>query len=215
MRSLLKSIITLLKKGLLHKMANGFIYIMSNPSFSDGKIKIGKSQKDPSFRKEELNSTGVPEPFEIEYFALVENYDDVELIVHSRLDNCRPNKNREFFTCSIPEAILAIRQASQIKYEEVLYKSPEEIYERQKQKEEEEQAEKDRLEKEKILEEQRQKEEAAQKHREMINSPAYKRKLEKKKRKDEELEAWNSFMHVYFVIFLIVVGFFAIKAEFF
>ena len=42
-------------------MANGFIYIMSNPSFADGKIKIGKSQKDPSFRREELNSTGVPE----------------------------------------------------------------------------------------------------------------------------------------------------------
>tara|TARA_A100001015_G_C14355920_1_gene468566 strand:+ start:320 stop:514 length:195 start_codon:yes stop_codon:yes gene_type:complete len=53
-------------------MANGFIYIMSNPSFTDGKIKIGKSQKDPALRKEELNTTGLPEPFELEYYALVE-----------------------------------------------------------------------------------------------------------------------------------------------
>ena len=37
---------------------------MSNPSFSDGRIKIGKSNRDPdTYRKDELDSTGVPEPF--------------------------------------------------------------------------------------------------------------------------------------------------------
>ena len=108
-------------------MANGFIYIMSNPSFTDGKIKIGKSQKDPALRKEELNTTGLPEPFELEYYALVENFDDIEVIVHSRLDTNRPNKNREFFNCSIPEAISVIRQSSKVKYEEVFHKTQEEI----------------------------------------------------------------------------------------
>tara|TARA_B100000902_G_C27289279_1_gene906244 strand:- start:310 stop:1251 length:942 start_codon:yes stop_codon:yes gene_type:complete len=98
---------------------NGFIYIMSNPVFADGRIKVGKSKSDPSsFRKDELYSTGVPEPFQIEYFAFVENYDSVELEVHRRLNENRPNKNREFFTATITEAINAIREISKIKYEE-------------------------------------------------------------------------------------------------
>ena len=45
---------------------NGFIYIMSNPTFGN-RIKIGKSKGDPSsFRKDDLYSTGVPEPFKVE-----------------------------------------------------------------------------------------------------------------------------------------------------
>ncbi len=100
---------------------NGFIYIMSNPIFSDGRIKIGKSKSDPSsFRKDELYSTGVPTPFKIEYFAFVENYDSVEMQVHKRLDDKRPNKDREFFTSAITEAINTIREISNIKYEEDL-----------------------------------------------------------------------------------------------
>ena len=98
---------------------NGFIYIMSNPIFSDSRIKIGKSKSDPSsFRKDELYSTGVPAPFKIEYFAFVENYDSVEMQVHKRLDDERPNKDREFFTSTITEAINTIREISNIKYEE-------------------------------------------------------------------------------------------------
>lgn len=57
---------------------NGFIYIMSNPSIQ-GKIKIGKSASDPkSFRKEELYTTSVPEPFVVEYSVFEENYDEIE-----------------------------------------------------------------------------------------------------------------------------------------
>ena len=107
---------------------NGFIYIMSNPSFSDNRIKIGRSKSDPkSLRKDKLYSTGVPEPFEVEYIAFVEDYRSVEIKIHTILDNKRPNKNREFFTSTIPEAILAIKQNSKVKFEEVFYKSPEEI----------------------------------------------------------------------------------------
>ena len=55
---------------------NGFIYIMSNPVFKDGRIKIGKSKSDPSsWRLNELYTTGVPEPFKVEYSAFTENYD--------------------------------------------------------------------------------------------------------------------------------------------
>ena len=39
----------------------------------------------------------------------------------------RPNKISEFFTVFVPEAILKIRQNSKVKFDEVLYKSLEEI----------------------------------------------------------------------------------------
>ena len=77
---------------------SGFLYVMSNPSFPD-KIKIGKSKSDPSsFRKDELYTTGVPEPFKVEYFAFVDECDASELAVHRKLTHHRPNKNREFLT---------------------------------------------------------------------------------------------------------------------
>ena len=51
----------------------GFIYIMSNSAFPN-LLKIGKSTKDPTKdRVSELNQTGVPEPFKVEYYALVED----------------------------------------------------------------------------------------------------------------------------------------------
>ena len=101
---------------------------MSNPIFKDGRLKIGKSKSDPSsLRKDELYSTGVPEPFKIEYYAFVENYDAIEKKIHRIFHKERPNKSREFFIVSVPQAILKIRQNSIIKYEEVFFKSNEEI----------------------------------------------------------------------------------------
>ena len=137
-------------------MANGFIYIMSNPSFSDGRIKIGKSHSDPSsFRKKELYSTGVPEPFVVEYYAFVEDYNNAEIEIHRTLSKVRPNKDREFFNISPPEAILKIREICVIKLEEVFYKSPEEIEKIQKEKKFE--AEMELREKERIAELQKEK----------------------------------------------------------
>ena len=128
---------------------NGFIYVMSNPSFKDGRVKIGISKQDPtSKRVEELYSTGVPEPFNVEYYAFVENYEAAEKIFHSSLDNKRPNKTREFFTCSVPEAIVVIRNYAKIKYEEVLYRSPEQIRQAEREKKRKENIERARIEKE-------------------------------------------------------------------
>jgi hypothetical protein len=106
----------------------GYIYILSNPSFPD-RIKIGRSERDPvKFRVAELYTTGVPDEFVVEYYALVENYDVVELKCHQLLKQFRPNKNREFFNYPIPEAISVIRRvAGQIKDEKVFYRTEEEI----------------------------------------------------------------------------------------
>ena len=58
---------------------SGFIYVMTNPAFPD-LIKIGKSQKDPTTdRVNELNQTGVPEPFKVEYYAFVGDENKFEL----------------------------------------------------------------------------------------------------------------------------------------
>ena len=104
---------------------DGFIYIMSNSALGN-RIKIGKSSRDPkSFREKELNDTAIPESFKVEFSAFVENFDEIEKQVHQVLDQHRPNKNREFFTCSIPEAISVIEILAKIKFKEVFYKSPE------------------------------------------------------------------------------------------
>lgn len=109
---------------------SGFIYIMSNPTFKDGLIKIGMSDRDPTkYRKSELETTGVPDKFHVEYYAFVSDHYTLERKVHRNLDSSRPNKKREFFQYPIPNAIDLIRQlaGSSIEYEKVYYKSPEEI----------------------------------------------------------------------------------------
>lgn len=107
----------------------GFIYVFSNPSFKDGLLKIGKSDRDPSIRSDELYTTGVPASFCIEYYAFVADHHTVETRVHSELSSCRSNSSREFFACSVPVAIESIRRvaASTMKYEEIYYKDPKEL----------------------------------------------------------------------------------------
>ena len=104
---------------------------MSNPAFPN-LLKIGKSKKDPTTdRVNELNQTGVPEPFKVEYYAFVEDEDYLERAVHQKFASQRPNKNREFFSVDCVEAIDAIRQLSEvkakIKYEEALHVSADEL----------------------------------------------------------------------------------------
>ncbi len=99
----------------------GFIYIMSNPSFVPNLIKIGKSDRDPTeFRAKELAATGIPDPFVVEFFALVNNHHELERKIHDRLDDRRRNRNREFFDCPILEAVKAIQAVgfNEIKYQE-------------------------------------------------------------------------------------------------
>jgi hypothetical protein len=108
----------------------GFVYVMSNPSISRGLLKIGKSDRDPKkFRANELRTTGVPEPFVVEFLALVEDADALESAVHNFLSQYRNTSDREFFSCSVPKAIDAIRSVGgmDIKHEEIFYKAPEEI----------------------------------------------------------------------------------------
>lgn len=78
----------------------GFVYILTNPSFKEDWVKIGKSSRPVDIRSKELDNTAVPLPFEI--FATMETtkYNEVERLVHKtidRLTDLRIRQNREFF----------------------------------------------------------------------------------------------------------------------
>lgn len=100
----------------------GFIYIMSNTAFRDGLIKVGKSDRDPNeHRKYELETTGVPQNFTVEYYAFVDDHHRIERLLHGKLDHKRPNRQREFFHTSVEEVVLAIRELTTVKYEYIGY----------------------------------------------------------------------------------------------
>ena len=104
---------------------SGFIYVMTNQAFPD-LIKIGKSQKDPTTdRVNELNQTGVPESFKVEYYAFIGDENKFELFLHKKFSGKRPNPQREFFSGSVSDAVSAIqnnaKQFGGLKYQEVYF----------------------------------------------------------------------------------------------
>ena len=87
----------------------GFIYILTNKSFPNY-LKIGSTMKNPKIRAEELSGTGLPFPFEVKFKMLTRNCEILEKKVHSILDKKRVDLEREFFNCSVNEAIQVIEK---------------------------------------------------------------------------------------------------------
>lgn len=78
----------------------GYVYILTNPSFREDWVKIGKSSRPVDIRSKELDNTAVPLPFEIYATIQTVKYNDVEKYVHKtidRLTDLRIRQNREFF----------------------------------------------------------------------------------------------------------------------
>ena len=88
-------------------MAKGFVYILRNAAMP-GLLKIGYSVKVPTERVAELFTTGVPEPFELAYYCLVEDADKLEPAVHRNLSAYRHSGNREFFRIELEAAVRSI-----------------------------------------------------------------------------------------------------------
>ena len=84
-------------------MANkesGYVYILTNPSFREDWVKIGKSCRPVDVRSKELDNTAVPLPFEIYATMKTVKFNEVEKLVHKtidRLTDLRIRQNREFF----------------------------------------------------------------------------------------------------------------------
>ena len=88
----------------------GYVYILTNPSFKEDWVKIGKSSRPVDVRSKELDNTAVPLPFEIFATMKTSKYNEAEKLVHryiERFTNLRIRNNREFFNVS-PEIALDI-----------------------------------------------------------------------------------------------------------
>ena len=88
----------------------GYVYILTNPSFREDWVKIGKSSRPVDMRSKELDNTAVPLPFEIYATLKTEKFDIVEKKIHKtidRLTDLRIRQNREFFNIK-PELALEI-----------------------------------------------------------------------------------------------------------
>ena len=86
----------------------GYVYILTNPSFREDWVKIGKSSRPVDVRSKELDNTAVPLPFEIFATMKTVKYNEVEKLVHKtidRLTDLRIRQNREFFNVSPAKAL--------------------------------------------------------------------------------------------------------------
>ena len=79
----------------------GYVYILTNPSFKDDWVKIGKSSRPVDVRSKELDNTAVPLPFNIYATLRTAKYEQIEKAIHKQLDLIAPDKRvrkgREFF----------------------------------------------------------------------------------------------------------------------
>ena len=86
----------------------GYVYILTNPSFKDDWVKIGKSSRPVDIRSKELDNTAVPLPFEIYATVKTVKYELLEKNLHKtidRLSDIRIRQNREFFNIAPAEAL--------------------------------------------------------------------------------------------------------------
>ena len=86
----------------------GFVYILTNESFREDWVKIGRSCRPVDVRSKELDNTAVPLPFKIYATIQTIKYVDVERIVHKQIDrltDLRIRQNREFFNVEPSQAL--------------------------------------------------------------------------------------------------------------
>lgn len=95
----------------------GYVYILTNPSFKDDWVKIGKSSRPVDVRSKELDNTAVPLPFEIYATVKTVKYELLEKNLHKtidRLSDLRIRQNREFFNIAPAEALELMRDIANL-----------------------------------------------------------------------------------------------------
>lgn len=105
----------------------GYVYILTNKSFRDDWVKIGKSSRPVDVRSKELDNTAVPLPFDVYATMQTEKFAEIEKIIHKQIDrltDLRIRQNREFFNVHPAQALdilldlaVAIDDAVIMKYE--------------------------------------------------------------------------------------------------
>ena len=97
----------------ISRLTPGFLYVLVN-SAMPGLVKVGKTQRDPETRAQELSGvTGIPTPFVVAYHEWFSDCSAAEDFVHAYLEEMgyRLAENREFFSAPVKVAIEAIIQA--------------------------------------------------------------------------------------------------------
>ena len=103
-------------KGMSNKEP-GYVYILTNPSFREDWVKIGKSSRPVDVRSKELDNTAVPLPFEIYATLRTAKYDKVEKQIHKQIDrltDLRIRQNREFFNIAPSVALDIMRDIADL-----------------------------------------------------------------------------------------------------
>jgi hypothetical protein len=80
-----------------------FVYGMTNQTFQPDMVKIGWTREHPSIRAINLQTSGVPTPFNVVFVIKTPEGSKLEKIIHEHLKKYRVNSNREFFKISIDE----------------------------------------------------------------------------------------------------------------
>jgi len=96
---------------------SGYVYILTNPSFREDWVKIGKSSRPVDVRSKELDNTAVPLPFEIYATLRTVKYDKVEKQIHKQIDrlsDLRIRQNREFFNIAPSVALDIMRDIADL-----------------------------------------------------------------------------------------------------
>ena len=99
------------------KRKKGYVYILTNPSFREDWVKIGKSSREVDVRSKELDNTAVPLPFEIYATAKTSKYSELEANFHqilTDLADLRIRKNREFFNIKPEDALKYLQKLAQL-----------------------------------------------------------------------------------------------------
>ena len=94
----------------------GYVYILTNPSFREDWVKIGKTI-DLRGRLKTLDNTSVPLPFEIFATMKTSKYNEAEHLVHKyieRFTNLRIRDKREFFNVKPEEALEILRDVAEV-----------------------------------------------------------------------------------------------------
>lgn len=87
---------------------DGYIYILTNPSFREDWVKIGKTSRQVDIRSAELDNTAVPLPFKVYATMKTKRYDEAEKLIHNLIDKFlkkRIRPNREFFNIDPKSAL--------------------------------------------------------------------------------------------------------------
>ena len=101
------------REHMLHEPKKGFVYILTNPSFREDWVKIGKSASPIDVLCRELDNTSIPLPFEIYATMETSGFHRAIKIIHAMIDILadKPNRKKRGFFNVDPESVLKIFQS--------------------------------------------------------------------------------------------------------